>query len=140
MRAGLLLFVVLLMAGVAGTALGADELKALQIIDQQVGTGAVARDGREVVVNYTGWLYDASAPDHHGSKIDSSFDHGQPISFTLGEGKVIAGWDKGIKDMRVGGRRTLLIPSRLAYRGRRVGKLVPPHASLIFDIELVAVH
>ena len=140
MRARLLFFVALLMACVAGTAAGADELKGLQIIDQQVGTGAVARDGSEVAVNYTGWLYDGSAPDHHGSQIDSSFDHGKPISFTLGEGKVIAGWDKGIKGMRAGGRRTLLIPSQLAYRGRRIGKLVPPHASLIFDIQLLAVH
>lgn len=140
MRTGFLLRAIMLMACMVGTAIAAEGLTALRVIDQRVGTGAVARDGSEVVVNYTGWLYDERAPDHHGNKIDSSADHGQPISFTLGEGKVIAGWDKGIKGMRVGGRRTLLIPSRLAYRGRRAGKLVPPNASLVFDIELVAVH
>ena len=130
----------MLMVGVVRIAVGAEGLTTLRVIDQQIGTGAVARDGSEVVVNYSGWLYDESAPDHRGSKIDSSFDRGQPISFTLGEGKVIAGWDKGIKGMRVGGRRTLLIPSRLAYRGRRVGKLVPPDAALVFDIALLGVH
>lgn len=140
MRAGFLLCMVVLLAGTIGTAIGAEGLTALQVIDQQAGTGAVARDGSEVVVNYTGWLYDENAPDHHGSKVDSSLERGQPITFILGEGKVIAGWDKGIKGMHVGGRRILLIPPGLAYRGRRVGKLVPPHASLVFDIELVAVH
>lgn len=117
----------------------ADGLTGLTIIDQQVGTGLLARNGREVELNYTGWLYDADAPDHHGGKVDSSADHGQTISFVLGEGKVIAGWDKGIKGMHVGGRRTLLIPSSLAYGSRRVGSVVPPHADLVFDIELVRV-
>ena len=140
MRAGLLLFAFMSLAVASGIASGANALTSLQKIDRALGSGAVARDGSEVIVNYTGWLYDDSAPDHHGAKIDSSLDRGQPISFTLGEGKVIAGWDKGITGMRVGGKRTLLIPARLAYRGRRVGKLVPPHASLVFDIELVAVH
>ena len=140
MRAGFLLCAVVLLAGTIGTAIGSEGLTALQVIDQQIGNGAVARDGSKVTVNYTGWLYDENAPDHHGAKVDSSLDRGQPISFTLGQGKVIAGWDKGIKGMHVGGKRTLLIPSRLAYRGRSVGKLVPPHASLVFDIELMAVH
>lgn len=140
MRGGLLLCAAILIAGPLGTAVGAGALTALRVIDRQVGTGAIAREGSEVVVNYTGWLYDESAPDHHGAKIDSSFDRGQSISFTLGEGKVIAGWDKGIRGMRVGGRRTLLIPSRLAYRGRRAGKLVPPDAALVFDITLLGVH
>lgn len=120
--------------------LAADDLTALQVIDTRIGTGTVARNGREVELNYTGWLYDAAAPDHHGSKIDSSYDHGQTITFTLGEGKVIAGWDKGIKGMHAGGKRTLLIPARLGYGGRSVGTVVPPHAALIFDIELVSVH
>lgn len=140
MRAGFLLCAIVLLTGTIGTAIGAEGLTALHVIDQQIGHGAVARDGSEVTVNYTGWLYDESAADHHGPKIDSSLDRDQPISFTLGEGKVIAGWDQGIKGMHVGGKRILMIPSRLAYRGRRVGKLVPPHASLIFDIELMAVH
>jgi FKBP-type peptidyl-prolyl cis-trans isomerase FkpA len=118
----------------------ADGLSRLDIIDRQVGTGALARNGTEVELNYTGWLYDESAKDHHGAKVDSSYDHGQTISFTLGEGKVIPGWDKGIKGMRVGGKRTLLIPPKLGYGGHRVGNVVPPDASLVFDIELVSVH
>lgn len=140
MRTGLLLCAVILLAGAVGPATAAERLSRLRVIERQVGTGAVARDGSEVELNYTGWLYDANAPDHHGIEIDSSREHGKTISFTLGEGQVIPGWDRGIKGMHVGGRRILLIPSRLAYRGRRVGKLVPPNAALVFDIELVGVH
>ena len=136
----LALLAVLLLGFVTTSAIAADDLVQLGTIDQLVGTGAVASTGRQVEVNYIGWLYDAGAKDHRGAKIDSSYDRHQTISFVLGEGKVIAGWDKGIKGMRVGGSRTLLIPSRLAYGGRRVGNLVPPHAALIFDIELVGVH
>jgi len=136
----LALLAVLLLGFVTTSAIAADDLVQLGTIDQLVGTGAVASTGRQVEVNYIGWLYDAGAKDHRGAKIDSSYDRHQTISFVLGEHKVIAGWDKGIKGMRVGGRRTLLIPSRMAYGGRRVGELVPPHSALIFDIELVAVH
>ncbi|MGH8157853.1 MAG: FKBP-type peptidyl-prolyl cis-trans isomerase [Rhodanobacter sp.] len=118
----------------------ADGLSQLTVIDQQVGTGAVARNDAQVELNYTGWLYDENAKDHHGAKVDSSYDHGQTISFILGEGTVIPGWDKGIKGMRVGGKRTLLIPPKLGYGGHRVGNVVPPNASLVFDIELVSVH
>ncbi len=118
----------------------ADSLTQLAVIDRQVGTGAVARFGMDVEVNYTGWLYDENAKDHRGKKIDSSAEHGQTLTFTLGERQVIAGWDKGIRGMRVGGKRTLLIPSHLGYGARAVGDLVPPHSSLIFDIELVGVH
>jgi FKBP-type peptidyl-prolyl cis-trans isomerase FkpA len=124
----------------APRASAADGLTQLSVIDQKVGTGAIARNGMQVELNYNGWLYDESAKDHHGAKVDSSYNHGQTISFTLGEGKVIAGWDKGIKGMHVGGRRTLLIPPKLGYGGRRVGNVVPPDASLIFDIELVGAH
>src|SRR6185437_4633500 len=136
----LALLAVLLLGFVTTSAIAADDLVHLGTIDQLVATGAVASTGRQVEVNYIGWLYDAGAKDHRGAKIDSSYDRHQTISFVLGEHKVIAGWDKGIKGMRVGGRRTLLIPSRMAYGGRRVGELVPPHSALIFDIELVAVH
>lgn len=118
----------------------ADGITQLSKIDQKIGAGAVARDGMQVEINYTGWLYDGNAKDHHGAKVDSSFDRGKTISFTLGEGNVIAGWDKGIKGMHVGGLRTLLIPPQLGYGGRRVGNVVPPHASLVFDIELVSAH
>ena len=113
---------------------------ALQVIDRSVGSGPVARDGMQVELNYRGWLYDASAPDHHGRMVDSSYERGQPIRFTLGQGQVIAGWDRGIRGMHVGGRRTLLIPARLAYGSRRVGDAVPPHAALVFDIELLGAH
>lgn len=115
-------------------------LSALQVIDRSVGSGPVARDGMQVELNYRGWLYDASTPDHRGSQVDNSYERGQPIRFTLGQGQVIAGWDRGIRGMHVGGRRTLLVPARLAYGSRRVGDTVPPHAALVFDIELLGVH
>lgn len=109
-------------------------------IDHVVGTGPVANDGDEVRVNYTGWLYDANAKDHHGAKFDSSYDDGAPISFTLGEGQVIEGWDQGISGMHVGGKRTLIIPARLAYGSRGAGDDIPPGATLVFDVELVGVN
>jgi len=108
-------------------------------IDRTVGTGPVANDGDEVRVNYTGWLYDANATDHHGAEFDSSYDNGAPISFTLGAGQVIEGWDQGIRGMHVGGKRTLVIPARLAYGSRGAGDDIPPGATLVFDVELVGV-
>ncbi|GAB3793094.1 hypothetical protein GCM10028797_34550 [Dyella agri] len=105
-----------------------------------VGSGTVANDGDVVQVNYTGWLYDANAKDHHGKEFDSSLDSGEPISFTLGAGQVIAGWDQGIRGMHVGGKRTLVIPARLAYGSRGAGEDIPPDAALVFDVELVGVH
>ncbi len=92
-----------------------------------------------MTLNYRGWLYDASAPGHRGSKVDSSCERGQHIRFTLGEGQVIAGCDQGISGMHLGGRRTLLVPARLACGARRVGSAVPPHAALVFHIELLGV-
>ncbi|HEX7731986.1 MAG TPA: FKBP-type peptidyl-prolyl cis-trans isomerase [Rhodanobacter sp.] len=118
----------------------ADGVTQLQKTDHVVGTGTVANDGDVVQVNYTGWLYDATARDHRGKEFDSTEDGGEPISFTLGAGEVIAGWDQGIRGMRVGGKRTLVIPARLAYGGRGAGDDVPPHATLVFDVELVGVH
>ena len=120
-------------------ALAADGVTQLQKIDRVVGKGAVANDGDVVLVNYTGWLYDANATDHHGREFDST-QGGEPIRFTLGAGEVIAGWDQGIRGMHVGGRRTLVIPARLAYGGRGAGDAVPPDAALVFDVELVGVH
>lgn len=116
-----------------------DAVTQLVKIDRSLGTGAEARGGSVVQVQYVGWIYDDKAPDHHGAKVDSSYDRNQPISFTLGDSAMIAGWNQGIDGMRVGGKRTLLIPPRLAYHGRRVGA-VPPHATLVFDIELLGVH
>ena len=139
MRAGFLLCAVVLLAGTIGTAIGSEGLTALQVIDQQIGNGAVARDGSKVTVNYTGWLYDENAPDHHGAKVDSSLDRGQPISFTLGQGKVIAGWDTGVQGMKVGGRRRLVIPPHLGYGDRGAGGAIAPGETLIFVVDLLGV-
>ncbi len=109
----------------------------LTVIDHKVGTGAEATTGMDVLVHYTGWLYDDSAKNKHGSKFDSSRDHGAPFSFTLGQGRVISGWDQGVAGMRVGGTRTLLIPAALGYGAEGAGGDIPPNASLVFDVELI---
>jgi FKBP-type peptidyl-prolyl cis-trans isomerase FkpA len=111
----------------------------LTTIDQKVGTGVEAKNGMEVTVHYTGWLYDDSAKDKHGKKFDSSRDHGEPFSFTLGAGRVIEGWDQGVAGMREGGKRILLIPSALGYGARGAGDDIPPNASLVFEVELLKV-
>lgn len=111
----------------------------LIVIDHKIGTGAVAKPGMQVTVHYTGWLYDDSAKDKHGEKFDSSRDNGAPFSFTLGEGKVIAGWDQGVAGMKVGGTRTLMIPAALGYGDAGAGETIPPGASLVFDVELLGV-
>lgn len=107
--------------------------------DAQVGTGAEAQPGRTVAVHYTGWLYDASRPDHKGVKFDSSRDRNEPFSFSLGAGEVIQGWDQGVAGMRVGGQRTLTIPADLGYGARGAGGVIPPNATLLFDVELLEV-
>jgi FKBP-type peptidyl-prolyl cis-trans isomerase FkpA len=111
----------------------------LATIDQKIGTGAEAKDGMQVTVHYTGWLYDDSAKDKHGAKFDSSRDHGEPFSFMLGQGSVIAGWDQGVAGMREGGKRILLIPAALGYGARGAGDDIPPNASLVFEVELLKV-
>jgi len=111
----------------------------LATIDTKVGTGAEAKPGMKVTVQYTGWLYDDSAKDKHGTKFDSSYDGGMPFSFNLGAGDVIKGWDEGVAGMHVGGRRTLLIPAALGYGARGAGGDIPPNASLVFDVELLDV-
>jgi FKBP-type peptidyl-prolyl cis-trans isomerase FkpA len=116
-----------------------DNITSLQVTDGKVGTGAVAAAGKEVTVHYTGWLYDAKASDKHGKKFDSSRDRGEPFSFTLGARRVIAGWDQGVAGMKVGGTRTLVIPSDLGYGARGAGSAIPPHATLVFDVELLDV-
>jgi len=116
-----------------------DNITSLQITDSKVGTGAEAKSGRQVTVHYTGWLYDAKAADKHGKKFDSSKDHGEPFSFKLGGGQVIRGWDQGVAGMRVGGTRTLVIPSELGYGQRGAGGAIPPNATLLFDVELLEV-
>ena len=116
-----------------------DGVDKLVVIDHKVGTGAEAKAGMDVTVHYTGWLYDASAKDKHGTKFDSSRDHGSPFTFPLGAGRVIAGWDQGVVGMKVGGARTLLIPASLGYGERGAGGDIPPNASLVFDVELLGV-
>jgi FKBP-type peptidyl-prolyl cis-trans isomerase FkpA len=108
--------------------------------DVKVGTGAEAKAGQHVSVHYTGWLYDAAAPDHKGSKFDSSRDRGTPFNFPLGAGRVIQGWDQGVQGMKVGGQRTLVIPSNLGYGARGAGGVIPPNATLLFDVELLGVN
>jgi FKBP-type peptidyl-prolyl cis-trans isomerase len=111
----------------------------LKKIDVKQGTGAEATPGKPVVVHYTGWLYDTSQPDSHGAKFDSSRDRGAPFGFLLGAGRVIKGWDEGVAGMKVGGQRTLVIPPQLAYGERGAGGVIPPNATLIFDVELLDV-
>ena len=111
----------------------------LKKIDVKQGTGADAIPGKAVVVHYTGWLYDSSQPESHGAKFDSSRDRQVPFGFVLGAGRVIKGWDEGVAGMKVGGRRTLVIPPQLAYGERGAGGVIPPHATLIFDVELLDV-
>ena len=107
--------------------------------DDQVGAGAEAQSGRVVSVHYTGWLYDASRPDRKGAKFDSSRDRNEPFSFNLGAGEVIRGWDEGVAGMKVGGRRTLTIPPDMGYGARGAGGVIPPNATLLFDVELLEV-
>ncbi|MGN6226386.1 MAG: FKBP-type peptidyl-prolyl cis-trans isomerase [Dyella sp.] len=123
----------------SGTAVTAADLPAMQTIDQTVGAGAEAKSGDTVEVNYTGWLYDPKASDHHGKKFDSSFDHGGTFTFPLGAGQVIKGWDQGVAGMKVGGKRTLLLPSAMGYGSRGAGGDIPPNAALVFDVELVSI-
>lgn len=109
----------------------------LQKIDTRTGTGKTAQAGNMVSVHYTGWLYMPSAPKRRGSQVDSS-PAGEPFSFRLGAGRVIPGWEQGVAGMKVGGRRTLIVPAALAYGKRGFGP-IPPGANLIFDIRLVEV-
>jgi FKBP-type peptidyl-prolyl cis-trans isomerase len=104
-----------------------------------VGQGDEAKSGQQVSVHYTGWLYDPSKADGKGKKFDSSVDRGQPFGFPLGAGRVIAGWDKGVAGMKVGGKRTLVIPSEMGYGSRGAGGVIPPNAALMFDVELLGV-
>lgn len=107
--------------------------------DGRVGTGVEAVAGRTVTVHYTGWLYDAARGDKKGAKFDSSRDRNDPFPFTLGAGEVIQGWDEGVAGMKVGGQRTLTIPPSMGYGARGAGGVIPPNATLIFDVELLDV-
>jgi FKBP-type peptidyl-prolyl cis-trans isomerase FkpA len=111
----------------------------LKKIDVKQGNGAEAVAGKPVIVHYTGWIYDESKPDKKGAKFDSSRDRQQPFGFSLGAGKVIRGWDEGVMGMKVGGQRTLIIPPAMGYGERGAGGVIPPNATLIFDVELLDV-
>ena len=108
----------------------------LQIVDTQIGTGAVPKTGQICVMHYTGWLYQNAAK---GQKFDSSVDRGRPFEFPIGTHRVIAGWDEGVATMKVGGKRTLIIPPDLGYGPRGAGGVIPPNATLIFEVELLDV-
>lgn len=111
----------------------------LEIIDQVTGTGKEAIPGTNVRVHYTGWLYDPAKLGGRGNKFDSSLDRGEPFVFFLGGGQVIRGWDEGVVGMKEGGRRTLIIPSHMAYGSRGAGGVIPPYATLLFEVELLEV-
>jgi len=108
----------------------------LKIIDTKIGTGPSPKTGQTCVMNYTGWLY---VNGIKGKKFDSSLDAGQPFEFKIGTHQVIAGWDEGIASMKVGGKRTLIIPPALGYGASGAGGVIPPNATLIFDVELLGV-
>lgn len=108
----------------------------LQYEDTVEGTGETATAGAHVTVHYTGWLYEGGVK---GAKFDSSKDRNDPFSFPLGAGHVIRGWDEGVQGMKIGGARTLIIPAALGYGARGAGGVIPPNATLIFDVELLGV-
>ena len=108
----------------------------LQTIDTKVGTGASPRSGQTVTVHYTGWLYENGVK---GKKFDSSVDRNEPFEFPVGAGRVIRGWDEGVASMKVGGKRTLIVPPQIGYGARGAGGAIPPNATLIFDVELLGV-
>jgi FKBP-type peptidyl-prolyl cis-trans isomerase FkpA len=107
--------------------------------DIQLGTGAEATNGKRLSMHYTGWLYNPGEPKNRGTKFDSSLDRGEPFSFVLGQGQVIRGWDVGVAGMKVGGKRTLVIPSSMGYGARGAGRVIPPNATLVFEVELLGV-
>lgn len=111
----------------------------LKRVEQQIGQGVVATSGSDVTVHYTGWLYDERKPDQRGEKFDSSVDRGEPFTFLLGAGQVIRGWDEGVAGMKVGGKRVLLIPAAYGYGRKGAGGVIPPNASLVFEVELLGV-
>lgn len=111
----------------------------MEIVDLQPGSGTAIAARQKAVVQYTGWLYETSAADKKGKEFDSSKNGGQPFRFTVGAGQVIKGWDQGVLGMKVGGKRRLTIPAELAYGDVGAGGVIPPGATLIFDVDLVAI-
>jgi FKBP-type peptidyl-prolyl cis-trans isomerase FkpA len=139
-----LLLTALLAVGCGGTesgnmAQGQSNITELVKTEVKPGTGAEAAAGQQVTVHYTGWLYDESKGDKKGTKFDSSRDRNEPFAFRLGAGEVITGWDQGVAGMKVGGQRTLTIPPVMGYGARGAGGVIPPNATLVFDVELLGV-
>jgi FKBP-type peptidyl-prolyl cis-trans isomerase len=137
---GVVVLVVLAAAGLAGCGGNASDstptsmaIGSLLIQDEVVGTGPAAKAGDTVTVDYTGWLTD-------GTKFDSSLDRNEPFAFTLGAGRVIPGWDQGVAGMKVGGKRKLTIPPDLAYGAEGAGGVIPPNATLVFEVELLKIN
>jgi len=108
--------------------------------DVKLGEGDLATAGKSVSVHYTGWLFDAAATEYKGKKFDSSRDRNEAFNFPLGAGRVIKGWDEGVEGMKVGGQRTLIIPASMGYGTRGAGGVIPPNATLVFDVELLGVN
>jgi FKBP-type peptidyl-prolyl cis-trans isomerase len=121
------------------TATTGTQTMALQSTDLTPGTGAQIQAGQTALVHYTGWLFDAGAPENKGKKFDSSVDRNEPFEFPVGSGMVIKGWDQGVVGMQVGGKRRLVIPPEMGYGARGAGGVIPPGATLVFDVELVEI-
>jgi FKBP-type peptidyl-prolyl cis-trans isomerase len=111
----------------------------LQITDLKTGSGPAIKSGQTAEVHYTGWLYSEAAPDKKGQKFDSSLDRNQPFDFPVGGGQVIQGWDQGVAGMQVGGQRRLVIPPDMGYGASGAGGVIPPNATLVFDVELLRI-
>jgi FKBP-type peptidyl-prolyl cis-trans isomerase FkpA len=123
----------------SGASASSSGVSSLEVTDLTRGTGSAAAAGQYAVVQYTGWLYERGAPDHKGKEFDSSLKSGQPFRFRLGGGEVIKGWDQGVAGMQVGGKRRLVIPAELAYGDSGAGGVIPPGATLVFDVDLVGI-
>ena len=120
-------------------AAAAPAVATLEVGELKVGSGAAIATGQKAVVQYTGWLYETSAPDKKGKEFDSSRRSGEPFRFTVGAGQVIKGWDQGVVSMKIGGLRRLTIPADLAYGENGAGGVIPPGATLVFEVELVGI-
>ena len=123
----------------SGTPASSSAVSSLEVTDLTRGTGGAVAAGQYAVVQYTGWLYESSAPDHKGKEFDSSLKSGAPFRFRVGGGEVIKGWDQGVAGMQVGGKRRLVIPADLAYGDSGAGGVIPPGATLVFDVDLVGI-